>query len=686
MIELVSSVGLETARVFYEASLYILVGFLVAGLLHEYVPTGLITRHLGQDSPRSVGLAALFGTPIPLCSCGVLPAAAALQKKGASRSSLLSFLVSTPETGVDSIALTYGLLGPVMAVVRPVVAIVTALVAGFVSMVLPEDEPPPKDPGGTDASVHQHVEDNLAPPDPGLTARVRRVLAYGFGILLDEISFWLVVGVVLTGVLSALLPDDFFSRVLGWESGLVPMLAMMVAGIPLYLCASASTPIAAALIAKGLSPGAALVFLLVGPATNAATIAVVGRLVGSRRLWVYLLSIAFVSLLAGVLLDAVGGDAVRRSALAGASAEHGAFAMVKLAAAMAFGVLLVLSFWRTRFGEGLAEARDQLRRLAALSAPVLAVGGLCFILLAAYMAREAGLREGGIARAPSSRAHVEVVTSIYPLELIVRALGGDRVNVSTLLPPGASPHTFEPLPGDVARLAGARYFVRAGGGLDVWAEKLTAVAQPSLETIVVLDLDAVDGLHSDERHDRHHEKGNGTGPIDPHIWLDPILVRDALIPGLLQRLIAADPGGAQEYRAGAARFAGNLTALDEEIRTVLAPAAARAYVAYHDSWRYFARRYGLETLGVVHEFAGEEPTPLELARLVSAARDAAVPAILVEPQFSPRVAQVIAAEFGGHTIQVDPLGTPGDPARSTYEGLMRYNAEAFARALGGEDT
>jgi len=461
---------------------------------------------------------------------------------------------------------------------------------------------------------------------------------------------------------------------------------MLVAGIPLYLCASASTPIAAALIAKGLSPGAALVFLLVGPATNAATIAVVGRLVGSRRLWVYLASIALVSLGAGVLLDAVGGDAVRRSVLAEASAEHGAFAMAKLVAAMAFGVLVLLSFWRTRFGEGLAEARDQLRRLAALRAPVLVVGGLCFILLTAYLAREARLHDRGVTRAPSSGARVEIVTSIYPLELIVRALGGDRVGVSTLLPPGASPHTFEPLPGDVGLLASARYFVLAGGGLDTWAEKLTTIARPSLETIIVLDFDAVDGLHSNDRHARHHGNDNGTGPIDPHIWLDPILVRDALIPGLLQRLIAADPGGAGEYRAGAERFTRNLTALDAEIRTILARPSVRGYVAYHDSWRYFARRYGLETLGVVHEFAGEEPTPLELARLVSTARDAAAPAILVEPQFSPRVAEVIAAEFGGRTIQVDPLGTPGDPARSTYEGLMRYNAQAFARALGGGNT
>jgi uncharacterized membrane protein YraQ (UPF0718 family)/ABC-type Zn uptake system ZnuABC Zn-binding protein ZnuA len=679
MAELLASVGVETARVFYEASLYVLIGFLVAGLLHEYLPTDVIARHLGRDDARSVVLAALFGAPIPLCSCGVLPAAAALRRKGASRSSLLSFLVSTPETGVDSVALTYGLLGPVMAVVRPLVAILTALVAGFVSMMLPADGM--GGPGAADPMPPAHGQDPpQAAPSRRLiaAARARRVLAYGFGTLLDEISFWLVVGVGLTGLLGALLPDDFFSEVLGWEGGgLVPMLAMMMAAIPLYLCASASTPIAAAMIAKGLSAGTALVFLLVGPATNAATIAVVGRLVGHRRLWVYIGSIALVSLGAGLLLDEIGGAAVRASALTGPAEDHGALATVKMVAAIAFGVLLALSFWRTRFNEGLAEARDQLRRLTAHKGVILALGGLCLVILAGRAL--SGRRQGGApAPAASREAHLEVVTSIYPLELIVRALGGHRVAVTTLLPPGASPHTFEPLPGDVARLERARYFVRMGAGLDDWAERLTAAAGPALESIVLLDLEGVETISV--------PREKGPAAVDPHAWLDPILVRDALVPGLLQALVEADPTDGEQYRSRAALFVNRLTRVDGEIRSTLRGARGRSYVAYHDGWRYFARRYGLEAVGVVHRAGAEEPTPLELARLVDAARRAAVPAILVEPQLDPRVAEVIAAEFGGRTVEVDPLGTPSDPARSTYEGLMRYNATGFARALGGGDS
>ncbi len=367
MVDFLTAAVTETARVLYEGSFYILIGFFVAGLLHAFMPTQVIARHLGQDNPRSVILAALFGAPIPLCSCGVLPAAAALRKKGASRSSLMSFLVSTPETGVDSIAITYGLLGPIMAVVRPIVAIVTAIAAGMASIFWPgeEGEDPPdtlEAPPNHDHSAEDACDD--ATQDPSWRARADSVLRYGFSTLLDEIAFWLIVGVVLTGVLSALLPDDFFSGVLGWDGGILPMLAMVVAGVPLYLCASASTPVAAALIAKGLSPGAALVFLLVGPATNAATIAVVGQLLGPWRLRIYLTSIIGVSLAAGLLLDAFAADSIRVAYLSGtASADSGVWVLIKLTSALAFVALLVLSFHRTRFRDGRKDLGDQLRRV-----------------------------------------------------------------------------------------------------------------------------------------------------------------------------------------------------------------------------------------------------------------------------------------------------------------------------------
>jgi HflK protein len=397
----------ETARIFYEGSLYILLGFAIAGLLHEFLPTELIGRYLGRENPRSVATAALFGAPIPLCSCGVLPAAAALRQKGAGRSPTMAFLVSTPETSADSIALTYGMMGGVMAIVRPVVSVVTAMVAGLLSMALPGRDEPIGEEALEQLPLHTHdhgaehgaaghaQEDKATASDPSALEewrhRLERAMHYGFVTLLDGLAFWLLIGILLTGVLSAALPDDFFSTALGLDRGLLPMLVMIVAGVPLYLCASASTPVAAALVAKGLSPGAALVFLLVGPATNAATIAVVGRMLGSRQLRIYLGSIIGVALLAGLLLDALAADAVRSAAL-GSRGERdpGLLAAVKLFAALGFGGLLVLSGHRTRFREGIQDARDQLARLGRavrgfeprrlLSPPLLATLALLLLL------------------------------------------------------------------------------------------------------------------------------------------------------------------------------------------------------------------------------------------------------------------------------------------------------------------
>ncbi len=378
MTDFLASLIPETARIFYEGSFYILLGFAIAGLLHEFLPTDLIARHLGRENLRSVATAALFGAPIPLCSCGVLPAAAALRQKGAGRSPTMAFLVSTPETGVDSIALTYGLLGGVMAIVRPVVAVLTAVVAGLLSMVVPGRDEPVDDDALEDLPLHSHEHggDHLPRTQEGgsgaeegsasdpLARRLRRAMHYGFVTLLDDLAFWLVVGILLTGVLSAALPDDFFSAALGLDRGLLPMLLVILLGVPLYLCASASTPVAAALVAKGLSPGAALVFLLVGPATNAATIAVVGRLLGGRQLRIYLGSIIGVALAAGLLLDALAADAIR-SATIGARGERDPqlFALLKVFAALAFVALAALSAQRTRFREGIRDVRDQTARL-----------------------------------------------------------------------------------------------------------------------------------------------------------------------------------------------------------------------------------------------------------------------------------------------------------------------------------
>ena len=342
------------------------------------------------------------------------------------------------------------------------------------------------------------------------------------------------------------------------------------------------------------------------------------------------------------------------------------------------------------------------------------LGILCLMAVASFwMAAHPAL---------GSREPLGVVTSVLPLAFIVGEVGGERVKVDALVPPGASPHTFEPVPSDMVKLQQARYFVGIGGGFDGWFDKLLGAAPGAMERVNLIAAPNMKLLEADHHHDHGHgrehaeehteakhgherkhaeEHGHGKKPhedahgheeghaseehegADPHFWLDPIRVRDAVLPILVEHLVEADPAGGEYYRKRADDFRQRLTALDAEIRRGLAMAEGRKFVSFHRAWPYFAERYGLEEVGTVQEFAGEEPTPAEIARLVRGAREAGIRNILVEPQLDPRVAQTIANEFGAGTVVVDPLGDSGDPARSTYEGLMRFNARAFGQALGG---
>lgn len=301
---------------------------------------------------------------------------------------------------------------------------------------------------------------------------------------------------------------------------------------------------------------------------------------------------------------------------------------------------------------------------------VLGAAGL--VALAALGAALLAVRP--VPEAEGALAPVRAVTTLLPLEMLVRELGADRVAVVSLVPPGASPHVFDPRPRDLARVARADLLVRAGDGLDDWAERLRGAAPPGLSVFSLAEA-VPDPAHA-------HPDATPRAHADPHRWLDPLWVRDALAPALAARLAALDPAGAPRYRERLAAFRAELDALHAELRRTLETAAGRRYVAFHGAWGRFARRYDLQEVGVVEEAAGEEPTPRELARLVAGARRAGIRAILVEPQLPPRVAEVLAAEFGGGVVQVDPLGDPRDPERARYAALLRGNARAFARALG----
>ena len=243
-------------------------------------------------------LASLFGIPLPLCSCSVLPVATSLRRSGASKGATTSFLISTPETGLDSIGITYALLDPIMTVARPLGAFATAVFTGSVVNVFVRrgwdsgSETPPAEAHDL-AHGDDHGHDHSAVYTPGgvgkrsLKEVARDSMSYAFGPLLDDLTVWLVIGLLVSGLIAILVPDDFFGSVI--PAGFVSSILMLLIGTPMYICAAAATPVAATLIAKGLDPGAALVLLLVGPATNATTIAIIARLLGRRVLVLHLI-------------------------------------------------------------------------------------------------------------------------------------------------------------------------------------------------------------------------------------------------------------------------------------------------------------------------------------------------------------------------------------------------------------
>jgi hypothetical protein len=293
-----------------ESSVYILFGLLISGLLRVFLSPHSVATHLGTGRFRSVFKAALLGIPLPLCSCGVLPAAAGLRKQGANKGATAAFLISTPESGVDSIAITWALLDPIMTLARPVAAFTTAAAAGISEnllgpsrggRVIEKDLRCPVDGccEGLDCPPEEHVRHHT------FSEKIRAGFKFSMTDVWGDIASWFFVGLLLAGVIVALVPEDMMGRFLG--GGLPSMLLMLAIGIPLYICATASTPIAAALILKGVSPGAALVFLLAGPATNVTSLTVLLRILGKRATVIYLFMIALCTVLFGLAVDQVYG-------------------------------------------------------------------------------------------------------------------------------------------------------------------------------------------------------------------------------------------------------------------------------------------------------------------------------------------------------------------------------------------
>jgi uncharacterized membrane protein YraQ (UPF0718 family)/copper chaperone CopZ len=301
VIDLITRILTESWLVFGEMAPYLWLGFLVAGLLSVWVSAEWMERHLGGRGMGPVFKASLFGVPLPLCSCGVIPVSASLRRHGASRGATTAFLLSTPQTGVDSILVTHAMLGPLFAIYRPLVALLTGVLGGGLVSAL--DESPAERTaaeGNGEIAAQTKCNDDCCSADPR-QGTWRRALKYGLITLPRDIGTALLIGVLIAGALSALVPPGSLTAYLG--SGLVSILLLMVAGVPLYVCATASVPIAAGFMHMGASPGAALAFLIAGPATNAATITTVLRVMGRRTTVIYLLTVALSAVGCGLLLN-----------------------------------------------------------------------------------------------------------------------------------------------------------------------------------------------------------------------------------------------------------------------------------------------------------------------------------------------------------------------------------------------
>ncbi len=280
-----------------EMSPYLLLGFFIAGLLHSFVPHRAYARHLSSSDMGAVLKAALFGIPLPLCSCGVIPTTVSLRKNGASEAASTSFLISTPQTGVDSIAATYSLLGLPFAVIRPIAALITAIfggkLVGIFSSRQGEINGDESDCGGSCQSSDR--------PKTGFKAKLIDALNYGFVSMIQDVGKWLVVGLLLAALIAVLVPSGFFAKFADYP--LLNMLIVLCIAAPMYVCATGSIPVALSLMLKGMSPGAAFVLLMAGPATNMASILVIGKVFGKRSLVIYLLSIILGAIGFGLIID-----------------------------------------------------------------------------------------------------------------------------------------------------------------------------------------------------------------------------------------------------------------------------------------------------------------------------------------------------------------------------------------------
>lgn len=375
------------AQLLMESAPWLLLGFFIAGLIKALIPTAWMHKHLGNNKPMTVIKSALIGAPLPLCSCGVIPAAMGLRRAGASKSSTTAFLIATPETGVDSVSITYAFMGWFMALVRPIAAICSAIMAGLIVRQLdlePSDTDKYSDNTGCCSSktesADNHVEqgccssnvkavdspsvstgccssktetadsheqgccssnaESSTPAPTGWLTKIQDGLRYSILDLSKDVAKWLIIGLVLAALIRTFVPTEWLAQ---WGHGLQAFVVMALIGVPMYICATASTPIAASLLFAGVSPGAVLVFMLVGPATNIATLSLVKQELGGKSLVAYLSSIVLVSFVFGWAVNALTQQYDLLNLQMG---EHAmGYSTFSVIASVLLSVLLVRGLW-----------------------------------------------------------------------------------------------------------------------------------------------------------------------------------------------------------------------------------------------------------------------------------------------------------------------------------------------------
>ena len=334
----------EVLSLINEMSPYLLLGFFFAGVMHAFIPGMVYNRYLGGKGFKSVFYGALFGIPLPLCSCGVLPTAMSLRKQGASKGATASFLISTPETGVDSIIATYSVLGLPFAVIRPVAAFCNAIMGGWlINKFGDKDEVVPVDASAKTCCCHHKQEETH---HEGFLGKMREALRFGFVEMIEDIGKWLVIGLVIAGLITVFVPDEFFALFRGNTQ--LSMLLVLCIAIPMYICATGSIPIAVALMMKGLTPGAALVLRMAGPACNVASILVINKTLGRKSLVLYLVSIITMAILWGHVVDyLLPAEWFQMALSVGRCCIEESTSWLNWSSTIVLGLLLLNALWHT---------------------------------------------------------------------------------------------------------------------------------------------------------------------------------------------------------------------------------------------------------------------------------------------------------------------------------------------------